>query len=235
MKLAAVLVVVLAFGGLVAGHAIHSGEAGSPYPRMAPTEDYLMPDRNEEIDLARTGAPEAISRDATVMILGRHGFETAAQGKNGFVCIVERSWNAPLDDPEFWNAKIRAPICFNPQAARSLLLALSTQRAELAMAGMSLPEIATRVHAALRNHELPELEAGSMCYMMSKRAYLGDEGSHNLAHLMLYAPPMDPANWGAGLLNSPVIYGSQSPPEPYTEFIVTVGKWSDGTPAPLVQ
>jgi len=61
---------------------------------MAPVDQYLMADRNEEIALARSAAPESVARDATVMVLGRHGYETAIQGKNGFVCFVERSWRA---------------------------------------------------------------------------------------------------------------------------------------------
>jgi hypothetical protein len=59
--------------------------------RMAPIEQYLMTDRDAEIALARSSAPESISRDAEVLVLGRHGFETAVKGKNGFVCIVGRS------------------------------------------------------------------------------------------------------------------------------------------------
>src|SRR5580698_5557336 len=91
------------------------------YPRMAPLEQYLIADRNAEIAMARTAAPESISRDAEVMVLGRYGYETVVKGKNGFVCMVERSWSAGIDDPDFWNPKLRSPICFNPPAVRSYL------------------------------------------------------------------------------------------------------------------
>ncbi|HVA17693.1 MAG TPA: hypothetical protein VMV59_08275, partial [Candidatus Dormibacteraeota bacterium] len=77
--------------------------AKAPYPTMAPLEQYLIPDRNAEIALARTAAPASISSDAEILVLGRHGYETAVKGKNGFVCLVERAWNAPFDNPEFWN------------------------------------------------------------------------------------------------------------------------------------
>src|SRR6202047_2067997 len=86
------------------------------YPSMAPIEQYLITDRDTEIALARSAAPEAISRDADVLVLGRHGYETAIKGKNGFVCFVQRSWAAGPDDPEFWNPKLRAPICINAPA-----------------------------------------------------------------------------------------------------------------------
>src|SRR5690242_6117642 len=80
--------------------------AKEPYPNMAPVEQYLM-DRNAEIALARSAAPEEISRDATILVLGRHGYETAVKGKNGWACMVERGWMALFDSPEFWNPKIR--------------------------------------------------------------------------------------------------------------------------------
>src|SRR5215831_16714989 len=74
-------------------------DAKAPYPSMAPVDQYLMEDKSSEIALARSAAPESISRDAEVLVLGRHGYETAIHGKNGFVCVVERSWTAPIDDP----------------------------------------------------------------------------------------------------------------------------------------
>ena len=91
----------------------------APYPSMASLDQYLM-ERNAEIALARSAAPESISRDAEVLVLGRHGYETAVKGKNGFVCVVERSWMAPFDHPEFWNPKMRGPLCFNPPAVQSV-------------------------------------------------------------------------------------------------------------------
>ena len=58
--------------------------------------------------------PEAISRDASVLVLSEHGYVTAVEGKSGFVCIVERSWMSPEDSQDFWDPKLRGPICFNP-------------------------------------------------------------------------------------------------------------------------
>src|SRR6202000_1351671 len=91
------------------------------YSEVAPAEQYLIANRQDEIELARSAAPPSISADAQVLVLGRHGYETAVKGKNGFVCFVERSWAAGFDDPEFWNPKIRGPNCFNAAAVRSVL------------------------------------------------------------------------------------------------------------------
>jgi hypothetical protein len=57
-------------------------------------------ERNAEIALARSAAVESISRDAEVMAHRRHGYESAVKGKNGFVCMVERSWTGGIDDPD---------------------------------------------------------------------------------------------------------------------------------------
>src|SRR5271163_2443670 len=89
------------------------------YPAMAPLDQYLMPDANSEIALARSAAPASISDAAEVMVLGREGYATAVKGKNGFLCIVERSWGAGTSEPEFWNPKVRGPICFNAAGART--------------------------------------------------------------------------------------------------------------------
>ncbi|MGA8266972.1 MAG: hypothetical protein WB787_04370, partial [Candidatus Acidiferrales bacterium] len=73
------------------------------YPAMAPLDRYLMPDENSEIALARSAAPASVSDEAEVMVLGPKGYTTAVKGTNGFLCIVERSWGAATDEPEFWN------------------------------------------------------------------------------------------------------------------------------------
>src|SRR5229473_6334315 len=106
---------------LCAARPGRAADPKTPYPSMAPLDQYLIADRDAEIALAQTAAPESISRDATVLVLGRHGYETAVEGKNGFVCAIERGWMAPIDNPEFWNPKNRSPICYNPQAVSSIL------------------------------------------------------------------------------------------------------------------
>jgi hypothetical protein len=202
------------------------------YPGMAPLNQYLMTDRNAEIALARSAAPAAISTDAEVLVLGRHGYETAVKGKNGFVCVVERAWMSPFNFPGFWNPKMRGPICFNPAAARSIL-PLTVKRTELVLAGLSKEQIIDGIKA-FDTKELPALEPGAMCYMMSRQGYLNDSVGHWVPHLMFYVPLTDPKAWGADLPGSPVMLNPQfqGAPEPVTEFMIPVLKWSDGTAAP---
>jgi hypothetical protein len=82
-KVVAIAVATVVLLG-AAWHAI-AQDAKAPYPSMAPLDQYLMEDRGAEIALARGAAPESISRDAEVLVLGRHGYEAAIKGTNGFV------------------------------------------------------------------------------------------------------------------------------------------------------
>jgi hypothetical protein len=220
-------VLVLALGAISQMQA----QSRTPYPDMAALDRYLMPDRNAEIALARSAAPDSISHDAKVLVLGPHGYETAVEGKNGFVCMVERGWMAPFDNPEFWNPKIRGPLCFNPPAARSIL-PMTYKRTEMVLAGQSKAQIMEGI-ATFAKKELPALEPGAFTYMLSKEAYLTDRDDHNMAHLMFYTPVMDKAVWGADLPKSPIMLNPQFAREGIDVFLVLTGMWSDGTLAPV--
>jgi hypothetical protein len=204
----------------------------TPYPALAPLDRYLIPDEKAEIALARSSAPASVSGQAEVMVLGPNGYTTAAEGTNGFVCIVERSWAAGTDDPGFWNPKIRAPNCFNPAAARSFL-PIYLMRTRLVLAGKSKAEIVAATAAALDSKELPALEPGAMCYMMSKQQYLGDEPMNWHPHVMIFVSGDAANSWGANQPGSPVM-AANDPEERATIFMILARKWSDGTPAPVM-
>jgi hypothetical protein len=215
---------------LVASQAVAQG-AKAAYPTMAPLEQYLMADPDAEISLARSAAPESISGNAEILVLNRHGYQTVVKGSNGFVCMVERSWTAGIDDPDFWNPKLRAPICFNPPAAR-FNVPLTIKKTELVLAARSKAQMFEDIRAAFDKKELPPLESGAMCYMMSKQGYLSDGDAHWHPHLMFFAPRTDPAAWGAGLPGSPVL-GFEDTSNQQTVFLIPVANWSDGTTAPV--
>ena len=204
-------------------------DAKTPYPKMAPVDQYMM-ERSAEIAMARSAAPDSISRDAEVMVMGPHGYEVAAKGTNGFVCMVERGWTAGVDDPVFWNPKIRGPICFNPPAAR-FNVPITVKKTELVLAGRSKEEMAEAIKAAFDKKELPAMGPGAMCYMLSKQGVLNDQGGNWHPHLMFFVPDTDPEAWGAGLAGSPVVVGVKDTLDRFTLFMIPVGKWSDGTAA----
>ena len=201
------------------------------YPAMAPPEQYRMASAQDEIALARSAAPPSISADAEVLVLGKRGYEVAVKGKNGFVCLVQRSWTAGLDDPEFWNPKLRAPDCLNPPAVRSVLPQY-LKRTESVLSGATRQKLVEEARSAFSNHTFGPPEPGSFAFMLSKGGYLSDDSAGPwLPHVMLFVPHGQVPIWGAGLEGSPVLGADGSPNEP-TVLFIPVRRWSDGTPAP---
>ena len=205
--------------------------AETAYPVMAPLARYAMASQDDEVALARSAAPASISRDAEIMTLGAHGYETAVKGVNGFVCMVQRSWASGVREDEFWNPRLRGPICFNPAAARSVVPAY-LERTRWVLAGVSRTEIERRVHAAIAAGHFTLPESGAMSFMMSRGGYLGDKaGGPWHPHLMFFQPTEagGTESWGANLDGAPLL-ASSDPVEPVTIFFIPVTQWSDGTP-----
>ena len=226
------LIFVIAIGIAGAGGQVW-GQAGKvSYPAMAPVDRYLIADQSAEIALARSAAPASISEGAEVMVLARNGYRTAVSGKNGFLCMVERGWGASTGDPEFWNPKVRSPICFNPSAARSYA-PIYLMKTKLVLSGKSRTEMVKALASAFDKNELPALEPEAMCYMMSKQQYLSDRDKSWHPHLMLFVPGDAAKRWGANLPGSPVM-AADDPEERLTILLVWAGEWSDGAPAPTV-
>ncbi len=201
------------------------------YPEMAPAEQYRIPNRQDEIALARSAAPPSIAAEAEVLVLGSHGYETAVKGTNGFVCFVERSWAAGLDDSEFWNPKLRAPNCFNPPAVRTELPQY-LKRTEWVLAGATRQQIIEKTRAAIANRSFKVPEPGAFSFMLSKNGYLGDEAAGPwLPHVMFFLPHGQADNWGANKEGSPII-GQDGSDLETTVLFIPVRSWSDGSPAP---
>jgi hypothetical protein len=204
-----------------------------------PLTAYFMP-HAAEIALARSAAPKSISAHASVMVLTAHGYVTAVKGSNGFTCLVSHGWDAPVDFPEFWNPKLRGPLCYNPEASRSVL-SYDIERAKLVAAGLSRAQIYARVAALVAKHELPDPANGSISYMMSKQQYLNDEAGNWYPHIMLHltraAGANGGANLGANLPGSPIFFDSSDTRMPENEsiFYIPVRWWSDGSPAPKMK
>jgi hypothetical protein len=228
---AGAVVLAWSFGGISAACA---QPAKSPYPTMAPIEQYLSKTPADEVALARSAAPPSISADAEVLVLGGRGYETAVKGKNGFVCFVERSWANHIDSDEFWNPRMRAPNCYNAPAVRTVLRPY-VKRTEWVLAGASKQELVERTKAALVSKEFVDPEPGSLSYMMSVQGHLNDADGHWHPHVMFFVPGSAAASWGANLPGSPIIAQEGDDTDPVTIFFIPVRRWSDGTPGPALR
>ena len=203
-----------------------AGKEATAFDRLQPIDQYLMPDRGAEIALARSAAPESIAAGAEVLVLARNGYQTAARGTNGFVCLVERAWMSQAKDPYFLNPVIRGPMCLNPTAARTHL-PLVTKVTAWALAGLSKAQMFDSITVAFETKALPMPETGAMCYMLSKQQYFGATVGNAGPHLMFWFPKDVAVQWGV-TPDSPVSV-QQDSPDPITTYFVSVAKWSDGT------
>jgi hypothetical protein len=193
---------------------------------------YLITDRGAEVSLARSAAPKDISDSATVLVMTRTGFVEAAHGTNGFTCVVLRSFSGNVDDPAFWNTRVRAPLCLNPPASKTVLPQI-LRKAESIIAGGEPKSVDEAVKRAYATHELPMPAAGSMVYMLSPRQYLLDSDPHWLPHLMFfYDRSLPPSAWGVGGASNTILDGSSTDKTfPVMTLLIPVREWSDGTPA----
>jgi hypothetical protein len=194
---------------------------------MASIDPYLM-DRDAEIAMARSAGPNSISSGAKVLVLGRHGYETAVEGKNDFVCLVGRSWDLSKNNPAFWDPKIHGPVCLSGSAVRSYL-PVWLKKTELAIAGRSNTQIEDAIKDGIAKGELPTPEPGSMAYMMSKQGYLNASIKGPwLPHVMFYIPEIDPKALAIEGDDVP-LNAHEDKAARFTVIDVPVSKWSDGT------
>jgi hypothetical protein len=190
-----------------------------------PLSAYMM-DRDAEVALAKSAAPENVSGRATVKILTTSGYEVASQGDNGFVCVVMRGWAAPTYTPAafrdlVYDPKLRAPICFNPIAVRTVL-PYQEFRAKLAMEGKGPDLITQGVQAAYAKGELPKMEAVAFAYMYSAEMYLGPQIGHFHPHMMVYAPYYDNAMLGGNARDTMLPRISDDDGTPFAVIIIPV-------------
>ncbi len=91
------------------------------------------------------------------------------------------------------------------------------KRTDLILAGRTQAQTDETIVAAIDKKELPAMEPGAMCYMLSKQGYGGDSVEHWPPHLMFFYSQTDPATWGAGLPDSPVL--AMNDPEEHMTYV----------------
>jgi len=158
--------------------------------KYPPVGEYLMP-QGAEIALAKSAAPDNISGKATIKILTASGFQVVHEGDNGFVCMVMRGFGAPTFTPTdlrnlVYDSKLRAPICFDPQAAQTIVPYYEL-RHKLGLQGRTPDEIAKAVLDAYSTGALPKRDKVSFAYMWSADQILGPAG-HWHPHMMVFSP-----------------------------------------------
>jgi hypothetical protein len=164
---------------------------GQP-PKYPPLSEYMMP-QDAEVALAKSAAPQNISDQATIRVLTTSGYKVVHQGDNGFVCMVMRGFTgAPTFAPAQlrifinYDPKTRAPICFDPNAVKTVLPYYDL-RTKLGLEGKTPDQITQAVRAAYDHGKIPKRAGVSFGYMWSADQILGPSG-HWHPHMMVFAP-----------------------------------------------
>jgi len=194
-------------------------------PQYAPFSEVMMAPE-AEIALAKSAAPEQVSAHATIKVLTTSGFKVASEGNNGFVCIVMRGWGAPTFSPAssrdlVYFAKLRAPICFNPVASRTVL-PLQELRTKLGMEGKTPDQIAQGVGEAYAKGELPKMDTVAFAYMFSADQVLGPAIRHWHPHVMVYTPCYDNSMLGGNPFGGPLPVVTDDAGTPFAVTIIPV-------------
>src|SRR5262245_35297906 len=122
--------------------------AGAGQPGRRP----LLP-REQEVALARSAAPAAVSAAADVWVLGDEGYSLGVRGTSGAACIVARDWIESLE-----------PVCYDPEAAATIMR-ITMRRVELLHRGRSVPEADAEVARAIGAGELRLPQRVAVAYM----------------------------------------------------------------------
>jgi hypothetical protein len=205
MKATAFVLVGLATAAQVA--SAQSNGAGRAGPRP------VLP-RTEEIALARSAAPGAVSDDATVVVWAGADWQVAAEGSNGVTCYVGRSWPESLE-----------PHCFDEEGSRTIL-PIHLLETRMLHEGRSRAEIDAAVAEGLRSGELRLPTRPAMSYMMSAgQRLVSDDGRAVGAwqpHLMIYVPYISAEDLGLGTVPSLDAAVVVDPGTPFANIMVVV-------------
>jgi Bacterial protein of unknown function (DUF899) len=217
-RLAAGVAAILVVFGVSPGQA----QVAAQYP---PLSEYLMP-RDTEVTLARSAAPPNISGRATIKVLTESGYQVAREGNNGFVCMVMRGWTAPTYTPAqfrdlVYDAKLRAPICFDPAASRTVMPYYEL-RSTLGMQGKTPDQIAEGVQAAYARGELPKRDGVTFAYMWSADQNLGPGVGHWHPHMMVFAPYYENSMLGGNEFGSALPQVTDDATTPFTVVVIPV-------------
>jgi hypothetical protein len=194
---------------LVTSVAVAQEVSGPPGPR-------LLLDREQEVRLARSAAPAAISDSATIWVFERGTYVVALRGRSGVECYVSRSWPESIE-----------PHCFDAEGARTIMR-LHMRGVELAHAGVSAAESKRQLAQGIADGSFPLPQRPAMSWMMSAAQVLySDQGQRAGAwrpHLMIYYPYLTAEMLGTAGSTDPEAGMVVDPGKPTANLMIVVPK-----------
>ena len=139
----------------------------------------LLPEL-EEIALARSAAPAALSDSATVYVLGDSVYTIAVRGTNGAACYVSRDWLQSIE-----------PHCFDAEGAETVL-PMAMRRVELLHQGRTGDEADREIADGLLSGKFRIPARPVVSFMLSGAQQLVSSEGRKVGawkpHVMIYYP-----------------------------------------------
>lgn len=177
--------------------------------KKAPAAFSIVLDKEKEIEMALSAAPENLRADAAVYTLSPSGYTKIRDSKNGFHCLVEREGEGTL-----------GPICYDTEGSQTLMLA-AFETAQLALSDKSQEEIDKQIDADYKSGKLIAPRKSGIVYMLSTQFQEHNHATGEVKtvfppHVMFYAPYMKNSDIGAtkedfGSLTRPWILNEGKP------------------------
>jgi hypothetical protein len=167
----------------------------------------------EEIALARSAAPAAVSADATIWVLRNGFFEVAVRGVNSNHCFVQRSQPLSIE-----------PICYDPEGAATIMR-WEFEHFRARTEGLSRSEVENALAKAIRRGDIPLPKRATMSYMMSSGQRLYDPGSGRsvgnwMPHVMIYVPYLTAEMIGLGMNTDAISVAEEGTPMAHAIVVV---------------
>ncbi|MBI2682019.1 MAG: hypothetical protein HYX26_02170 [Acidobacteriales bacterium] len=164
--------------------------AGFAQTKKMPERVDASTPREVQIALAESAAPKEVSGAATILVLGKKGYEVARKGANGFTCMVLRQRPDTLE-----------PECYDAEGSATTLKAdmfVEEQRAK----DVSEADIAKQVETGYKSKRFLAPRRPGIVYMMSRYNRVFDPSQGKVisfpGHLMFYAPYLTAKDVGDG-------------------------------------
>jgi len=153
----------------------------------------LLP-RAEEVALARSAAPAAVSDSATIWVLTDSGYVVAVRGSSGAACYVSRDWITSIE-----------PHCFDREGAETIM-PMNLLRVALLHRGWTKADADRAVADSIVSGRFKLPRRPAMSYVMSAAQQLVAPNGTPVGawhpHLMIYYPYLTAEDVGAVRGNS---------------------------------
>ena len=187
----------------------------NPPPPLPPAELSTA----DQIRIAKSAAPEDVSKDAKVWVFENGHYVVAVQGTSGMACAIFRERPNSL-----------VPLCGDAEADATVM-AISRFQTEERLAGKTQEQIKAEVESGMASGRFRAPQRPAMTYMTSSAQVITDpKGEHPtrfLPHVMVFYPKMQAKAMGIVESNSMDIPIMDDDGMATSRLVIVVRDWTE--------